>query len=54
MSIGPLSEMSVAQNGAPVDIPDFTNGKWMNREPAVRQKFCLDEIVVDEDTPIIP
>lgn len=54
MSIGPLSEMSIAQNGAPVDIPDFTNGKWMNREPAVRQKFCLDEIVVDEDTPIIP
>lgn len=28
MSITYLSEKSVALGGAPVDIPDFTNGKW--------------------------
>lgn len=54
LSIGALTEMSIAQNGAPVDIPDFTNGKWQNREPVVRQKYCLDEIVDDPNTPIIP
>jgi hypothetical protein len=24
----PLSELSVAQNGAPQKFPDFTRGKW--------------------------
>ena len=28
MSITVLSEKSIALGGAPVDIPDFTNGKW--------------------------
>ena len=28
MSIGILSEQSILQGGAPVMIPDFTNGKW--------------------------
>lgn len=28
MSITYLSEKSIALGGAPVDIPDFTNGKW--------------------------
>ena len=54
LSIGPLSEISLAQNGAPVDIPDFTNGKWQNREPVVRQKYALDEVVDDPNTRIIP
>lgn len=31
MSISCLSEQSVAMNGAPVTIPDFTNGKWLIR-----------------------
>ena len=31
-SILPLTEMSIARGGAPVDVPDFTNGKWMWRE----------------------
>lgn len=26
--ISPLSEMSVAKNGRPIDFPDFTKGKW--------------------------
>jgi hypothetical protein len=29
MSITCLSEDSIAAGGAPVAIPDFTNGKWM-------------------------
>jgi len=33
MSISALSEKSVSMGGAPVDIPDFTNGKWLVREP---------------------
>lgn len=28
MAITPLSEASVARGGAPVEIPDFTHGKW--------------------------
>lgn len=33
MCISALSEKSIAQGGAVVDIPDFTNGKWLVREP---------------------
>ena len=33
MSISCLSEQSVAMGGAPVAIPDFTNGMWMERAP---------------------
>lgn len=29
MCITPLSEQSIAMGGAPVPIPDFTNGRWM-------------------------
>lgn len=29
-SITPLSEKSIAENGAVQEIPDFTNGKWKN------------------------
>ena len=54
MAIGPLSEQSIAAGGAPVEIPDFTGGKWQKREDVVRSKYCLDEIVEDPDTPIIP
>jgi hypothetical protein len=31
-AIGPLSEESISQGGAPVDFPDFTNGKWFHNE----------------------
>ena len=48
LAIAPLSEMSIAQGGAPVSVPDFTNGKWMKREPAVKGKYCLAEICVDD------
>lgn len=52
MSIAALSEMSIQRGGAPVDVPDFTKGKWIRREPVVKGKYCLDEICVDEDTSI--
>lgn len=53
LAIGPLSEQSIKQNGAPVEVPDFTNGKWKNREPVVRCKYCLDEVVVDESVSVV-
>ncbi|MBR3848366.1 MAG: Gfo/Idh/MocA family oxidoreductase [Oscillospiraceae bacterium] len=44
MAATPLSEMSIARGGAPVDVPDFTRGKWISREPAVEGKYCLDKV----------
>ncbi len=32
MAITPLSEKSIALGGAPVEIPDFTRGKWTHRD----------------------
>jgi predicted dehydrogenase len=32
-AISPLSEQSVANQGAPQEFPDFTRGRWMHREP---------------------
>ena len=53
LAIGPLSEQSIAMGGSPVPMPDFTAGKWLHREEPVRTKYCLDEVVIDENTPII-
>lgn len=50
--ITPLSEQSIALGGMPVPVPDFTRGKWSHREPVFKSKYCLDEICVDNDTPI--
>lgn len=44
MAITCLSEDSIAMGGQQVPIPDFTNGKWIDREPPVLNKYCLDEI----------
>ena len=52
LAIGPLSEASVQQGGAPQQFPDFTGGKWENREPLVRCKYCLDEVCEDPETSI--
>src|SRR5690606_5503157 len=38
--ISPLTEMSVAANGRPVDVPDFTRGKWRTRG-----RLTLEEMV---------
>jgi predicted dehydrogenase len=32
-AISPLSEQSIAQGSAPIQIPDFTRGKWKTRQP---------------------
>lgn len=32
-AIGPLSEWSVANRSASIDIPDFTNGAWQHNKP---------------------
>lgn len=53
LAVGALTEQSIKNGGMPVDFPDFTNGKWQNREPAVWGKYCLDEICVDESTEIV-
>ncbi|MBO7535001.1 MAG: hypothetical protein J6T46_13510, partial [Victivallales bacterium] len=44
MAVTCLSEDSVAMGSMPVAIPDFTNGKWFQREPAVLGKYCLTEV----------
>ncbi len=52
MAIGPLSAKSI-EMGASVEIPDFTSGKWKNREPVTEGKYCLDKICIDHDTKIV-
>ena len=54
LAVAPLSQASIAQNGAPVEFPDFTKGKWFHREPVTQQKYSLDVVYNDPDTPIIP
>lgn len=39
-----LSEQSIAQGGQPVSFPDFTNGKWIDREPSPASKYSLENI----------
>ncbi len=38
-AITPLSETSIQQNGASIDFPDFTRGKWKER----KNLFALDD-----------
>lgn len=52
--IAPLSEKSIKLGGAPVEVPDFTEGKYKNREPIVEGKYCLDKVCVDENVKIFP
>lgn len=52
LSIGPLTEASIAMGGAPVPVPDFTKGKWTNREPIVEGKYCLDKVCEDKSVKI--
>ena len=43
MSVTLLSEQSIALGGQPVPFPDFTNGKWISREPETPSPWALDE-----------
>jgi predicted dehydrogenase len=38
-AVTPLSEQSIAMGNAPMEFPDFTRGRWMNRRPV----FALDD-----------
>jgi len=44
MVITCLSEQSAALGGTPIPIPDFTNGKWIDREPFRRSKYCVNAV----------
>lgn len=47
LAITTLSEDSIAMGSAPVPFPDFTNGKWINREPSHKSKFALNDVYDD-------
>ena len=42
MAITPLSEISIAGGGQPVEIPDFTRGQWLCREDKNDGEYSLD------------
>jgi hypothetical protein len=44
MSISVLSEQSIVNGSVNVAVPDFTNGKWIRREPAPKNQWNLDDI----------
>lgn len=44
MAITCLSEQSVSMAGAPVPVPDFTDGYWIERETFPRGKYCVDDV----------
>ena len=44
MSVTCLSEQSIAIGSAPVPFPDFTNGKWVRREPEAKSWWSLDQV----------
>lgn len=44
MSVTALSEQSAAMGGQVLPFPDFTNGKWIAREPEVPSEWSLNEI----------
>ncbi len=44
MSIGILSEESISCGSMPVAIPDFTDGKWIKRDPDPKSVFSLSEV----------
>ncbi|NLA77324.1 MAG: Gfo/Idh/MocA family oxidoreductase [Clostridiales bacterium] len=48
MAVTCLSEQSIALGGAPVAVPDFTNGRWIDREEPIRRGiYCLDDICTE-------
>ncbi len=43
-AVSVLSEQSIAQGSQPVSFPDFTKGRWINREDAPSSKYALDKV----------
>ena len=52
LAIGALSEQSIKNGSMPVEVPDFTNGKWQDREPITEGKYCLDKVCEDKSVRI--
>lgn len=52
MCISALSEESIACGSKPVAIPDFTNGRWMERHDSTTGKYCLHDICEDHSMSI--
>lgn len=52
LSIGVLSEQSIAHGGVPMEVPDFTHGLWQTDRPVVWGKYCLDEVCEDPSVSI--
>lgn len=48
MAVTCLSEQSIALGSMPVAFPDFTNGKWIRREPTPKNRWSLDEVYFEE------
>ena len=44
MAVGILSEESIATGSAPVAVPDFTDGRWVKRDPGPKTIFSLEEV----------
>ena len=42
MAITALSEKSIAEGGRPVEIPDFTRGKYIDRQDINKGVYSLD------------
>ncbi len=53
LAIGALSAESLNNGNKVIEFPDFTGGKWQNREPSVPCKYSLNEIVVDESISVV-
>ena len=53
MLTGLSAELSINEDRS-VDFPDFTNGKWKEREPIVRGKYCLDTVCDEPSVPVEP
>ncbi|MBQ6895226.1 MAG: Gfo/Idh/MocA family oxidoreductase [Clostridia bacterium] len=54
MCISPLSEMSIAMGSAPVAIPDFTYGQWIEPDTEFRGKYSLNTVENMPDIKIYP
>jgi len=53
LAIGALSKKSLENGNKVVEFPDFTGGKWQNREPSPQCKYSLNDIVVDESISVV-
>ena len=49
MAITPLSEASIQKGSMPVEIPDFTRGKWYMRDDIEPLHYGLDRMDVNAE-----